>query len=186
MLGALAAASRGLSALVVEKAPTFGGSTARSGGGVWIPGNEVLRRAGVTDTPEQAAAYLAHVTGDVVGARRREAFLEHGPAALDLLLARTPVRFAWVPDYPDYYPEAPGGRPGGRTIEPAPLDGRILGAELDHLTRPYLPIPDGMTVTAAHYRWLSLGTRHRRSVTTAARLAVGAARNRARGRRVRS
>jgi 3-oxosteroid 1-dehydrogenase len=53
--------------------------------------------------------------------------------------AATPVDFAWVPDYADYYPEAPGGLATGRSIEPVPLDGRVLGAELAHLNPPYLP-----------------------------------------------
>ena len=61
MTAALTAAHLGLSALVIEKAAVFGGSTARSGGGIWAPGNSVLRAAGVADTPEQARAYLAHV-----------------------------------------------------------------------------------------------------------------------------
>src|ERR1700693_1278937 len=58
MVAALAAAHRGLSTIVIEKAPHFGGSTARSGGGVWIPNNEVLKRDGVRDTPEAARPYL--------------------------------------------------------------------------------------------------------------------------------
>ena len=61
MTAALTAVHLGLSVLVIEKAGFFGGSTARSGGGTWAPGNTVLRHAGVTDTPEQARAYLAHV-----------------------------------------------------------------------------------------------------------------------------
>ena len=61
MTAALTAAHLGLSALVIEKAAAFGGSTARSGGGIWAPGNAVLRGAGVADTPEQARAYLAYV-----------------------------------------------------------------------------------------------------------------------------
>ena len=161
MTAALTAAHLGLSVLVIEKAGHFGGSTARSGGGIWAPGNTVLRRARVTDTPEQARAYLAYVAQGVPAARR-EALLEHGPAMLDLVLAMTPVRFRWVPGYADYYPEAQGGLAGGRSIEPVPLDGRkVLGAELDHLARPYLPSP--VAITQAEYRWLSLG-RHPRGI----------------------
>src|SRR5262249_42794693 len=70
MTAALTAAHLGLSALVIEKAGSFGGSTARSGGGIWAPGNAVLRAAGVADTPEQARAYLAHVAEGVPAARR--------------------------------------------------------------------------------------------------------------------
>ena len=181
MTAALTAAHLGLSALVIEKAGSFGGSTARSGGGIWAPGNSVLRAAGVADTPEQARAYLAHVA-EGVPAARREALLEYGPEMLGLVLAKTPVRFAWVPGYADYYPEAPGGLSAGRSIEPVPLDGRrVLGAELDRLARPYLPSP--VAITQAEYRWLSLG-RHPRGVRAAVRVAGRAARARLRGQRV--
>ena len=179
MTAALTAAHRGLSALVIEKAAVFGGSTARSGGGIWAPGNTVLRRAGVADTAGQARDYLAYVAADVPAASR-EALLEHGPAMLDLVLAMTPVRFAWVPGYADYYPEAPGGLAAGRSIEPVPFNGLVLGGELGHLARPYLPSP--VAITQAEYRWLTLG-RHPRGIRAAGRVAARAARARLLGRR---
>ena len=182
MTAALTAADLGLSVVVIEKAGAFGGSTARSGGGIWAPGNAVLQAAGVTDTPGQARAYLAHVAGADVPASLREAFLEHGPGMLDLVLGKTPLRLAWVPGYADYYPEAPGGLARGRSVEPVPFDSRKLGAELGHLARPYLPSP--VAITQAEYRWLSLGPRHPRAVLAGARVAVRAARGRVRGRRV--
>jgi 3-oxosteroid 1-dehydrogenase len=184
MTAALTAAQLGLSVLVIEKAGAFGGSTARSGGGIWAPGNAVLRQAGIVDTSEQASAYLAYVTGADVPAGLRRAFLEHGPAMLDLVLANTPLRFAWVPGYADYYPEAPGGLARGRSIEPVPLDGRVLGSELARLGRPYLPSPDGVAITQADYRWLSLGPRHPRAVLTGAKVAGRAARSRLLGHRM--
>ena len=180
MTAALTAAHLGLSVLVIEKTGFFGGSTARSGGGIWAPGNTVLRDAGVTDTPEQARAYLAYVASGVP-AGRREALIEHGPDMLSLVLAMTPLRFAWVPGYADYYPEAPGGLAAGRSIEPVPLDGRVLGAELAHLGRPYLPSP--VAITQAEYRWLSLG-RHPRAVGAGLRVAARAARTRLLGHRM--
>src|SRR5215472_6386493 len=82
MTAALTAAHNGLSVVVIEKTGRFGGSTARSGGGVWVPGNEVLRRAGVADTPEQARTYLAHVANGCVTAARQQAVLDQGPAML--------------------------------------------------------------------------------------------------------
>ena len=170
LTAALTAARQGLTVVVLEKTEFFGGSTARSGGGVWIPGNAVLRAAGVADTPAEARAYLAHVAGEAVPAALREAFLQHGPAMLDLVLAATPLRFAWVPGYCDYYPEAPGGKAGGRSLEPVPLDGRVLGPELARLRPPYLPAPAGITVTQANYRWMILGTSHPRAVWTTARV----------------
>jgi 3-oxosteroid 1-dehydrogenase len=184
MTAALTAAHLGLSVLVIEKTGFFGGSTARSGGGIWAPGNAVLRDAGVTDTPGQARAYLAHVAGDGVPAELREALLEHGPAMLSLVMALTPLRFAWVPGYADYYPEAPGGLASGRSIEPVPLDGRVLGGELAHLGRPYVPSPDGVAITQADYRWLSLGPRHPRAIVAGARVAGRAARTRLFGHRM--
>jgi 3-oxosteroid 1-dehydrogenase len=178
MTAALTAARHGLSAVVLEKTSYFGGSTARSGGGVWAPGNEVLRKAGVRDTPQQASAYLAAVAGDGVSPQRRRALLEHGPAMLALVRARTPVDFVWVPNYADYYPEAPGGLVQGRSVEPVPFDGRVLGSELAHLNPPYAPAPKGMTITQADYRWLSLGTRHPRAILTTAKIAGRMARTR--------
>jgi 3-oxosteroid 1-dehydrogenase len=178
MTAALTAAHHGLTVVVIEKTGEFGGSTARSGGGVWVPGNEVLRKAGVADTPGQARAYLAHVAGDGVSAQRQRALLEHGPAMLALVRASTPLEFAWVPGYADYYPEAPGGLAAGRSIEPVPLDARVLGAELAHLNPPYLPAPAGVTVTQADYRWLSLGPRHPRSVLASMKVARRMARAR--------
>src|SRR5262245_21745108 len=171
MTAALAAASQGLSVVVIEKTGYFGGSTARSGGGLWVPCNSVLARAGVRDSAEQASTYLAHLAGDCVTPERQRALLDHGPAMLDLITSAAPVTFAWVPGYADYDPEAPGGMASGRTIEPMPLDGRILGDELSHLNPPYLPAPDGMAITAADYRWLSLGTRHPRAIWTTAKVA---------------
>jgi 3-oxosteroid 1-dehydrogenase len=179
MTAALTAAQLGLSALIIEKTSAFGGSTARSGGGIWAPGNAVLRGAGVADSAGQAREYLAYVA-EGVPAASREALLEHGPAMLDLVLAMTPVRFAWVPGYADYYPEAPGGLAAGRSIEPVPFNGVLLGGELAHLARPYLPSP--VAITQAEYRWLTLG-RHPRGIRAAARVAARAARARLRGRR---
>ncbi|MBO0848517.1 MAG: 3-oxosteroid 1-dehydrogenase [Pseudonocardia sp.] len=170
MTAALTSAHRGLATLVVEKAGRFGGSTARSGGGIWVPNNEVLRRAGVPDTPERAADYLAHLLGDAVPEARRRALLEHGPAMLELVRARTPLEFAWVPGYADYYPEAPGGMPQGRSIEPKPLDAAVLGTELAHLNPPYLANPAGLAITAADYRWLNLVARHPRGPLRAGRV----------------
>jgi 3-oxosteroid 1-dehydrogenase len=180
MTAALTAAHHGLSTVVVEKAGEYGGSTARSGGALWLPGNEVLRRAGIT---EPAEAYLSHVAGAFSSAERQKAFLAYAPAVLDFVREHTPLDFAWVPGYSDYYPEAPGGVPRGRSIEPKPLDARTLGPDAATLTAPYQAAPAGMSVTAADYRWLSLGTRHPRSAVTAVRLAAVAMLNRLRGRR---
>jgi 3-oxosteroid 1-dehydrogenase len=170
LTAALTAALNGLTAVVLEKTEYFGGSTARSGGGVWLPGNSVLRKAGRLDSPSKARQYLAHVAGDVVPESLQTALLDHGPEMLDLVLAHTPLRFDWVENYSDYYPEAPGGQATGRSVEPSLLNARVLGTELASLRPPYLPAPAGITVTQANYRWMSLGTSHPRAITTMARV----------------
>src|SRR3954447_24403052 len=96
MTAALRAAKRGLSVLVVEKAPTFGGSAARSGAGIWIPNNEVILAAGVPDTPAKAATYLASVVGGTAPADRQQAFLTKGPAMISFVLRNSPLRFRWM------------------------------------------------------------------------------------------
>jgi len=156
MTAALTAAKRGLSVVVIEKAPTFGGSAARSGAGIWIPNNEVILAAGVPDTPAKAATYLASVVGPDVPADRQAAFLVNGPEMISFVMDNSPLRFQWMDGYSDYYPERPGGMPKGRSIEPAQLDGHILGAELAHLNPAYIPTPDGIVVFSAEYKWLNL------------------------------
>jgi 3-oxosteroid 1-dehydrogenase len=156
MTAALTAAKQGLSCVVVEKAPTFGGSAARSGAGIWIPNNPVILAAGVPDTPAKAATYLAAVVGTDVPADRQQSFLSHGPAMISFVMANSPLGFRWMEGYSDYYPELSGGLPNGRSIEPDQLDGNILGAELANLNPPYLAVPSGMVVFSADYKWLDL------------------------------
>ncbi|WP_086865528.1 3-oxosteroid 1-dehydrogenase [Amycolatopsis lexingtonensis] len=168
MTAALTAAKRGLSVVVVEKAPTFGGSAARSGAGIWIPNNPVLLAAGVPDTPAKAAQYLAAVVGPDVPAARQEAFLRNGPAMISFVLANSPLRFRFMDGYSDYYPELPGGLPNGRSIEPDQFDGNLLGAELAHLNPPYLATPAGMVVFSADYKWLNLAAVNAKGAAVAA------------------
>jgi 3-oxosteroid 1-dehydrogenase len=160
MTAALTAAHAGLDTVVIEKAPHFGGSTARSGGGVWIPNNDALRRDGVQDTAADARAYLHSIIGDVVPAERIDTYLERGPEALHFLFEHSPLRMQWVPEYSDYYPEAPGGRVGGRSVEPTPFNGKRLGADLARLEPDYGKSPLNVAVTQADYRWLNLVVRH--------------------------
>lgn len=183
MTAALTAVQHGLSVVVLEKENTFGGSTARSGGALWVPGNSVLADAGVVEDPAQTEVYLSQVAGEEVPIERRQALLKHGPAMLELVLKHTPLRFAWVPGYSDYYPERPGGLPNGRTIEPKPLDGRILGDEVANLNPPYISTR-GVVITAADYKWMSLGTRHWRAVATAIQVALRTMFSKLRGKKL--
>src|SRR4051794_36754500 len=170
----LAAATQGLDVVRVEKSGYFGGSTARSGGGVWMPGNAALRAAGQVpaDDMEQAKLYLDSIVGDDVPKVRRDTYLERGPEVLDFIHDHTPVRFQWVPQYSDYHPEAPGGRAAGRSCEPVPLDARLLGRELDRLHPQYTKAPANMIVTQADFRKISLGLRTLRGPATMAKIFV--------------
>ena len=172
MTAALAAAEHGLDTVLIEKSAFFGGSTARSGGGVWVPGNRALREAGQVDTNdrEESSKYLQAIVGDEVPRIRRETFLDRGPEVVDFLLDKTPVKLKWVPGYSDYLPEHPGGRSQGRSVEPIPMDGRILGDELDHLHPPYAKAPANLIVTQADFRKISLGLRSIRGPLTMIRV----------------
>lgn len=182
MTAALTAAKRGLSAVVLEKADRFGGSTARSGGGIWIPNNEVLARDGVRDSDEDARAYLASIVGEGASAERQLAYLDRGPEMLSFVLANSPLRLRWVAGYSDYYPEQPGGRPRGRSVEPRPFDGHLLGADLGLLEKPYLPSP--LPITQADYKWLTLIARNVRGPLRALRVGVRGTVGRLRGQRL--
>ncbi|WP_395695532.1 3-oxosteroid 1-dehydrogenase [Nocardioides sp.] len=170
MTAALAAAARGLETVVVEKSAYFGGSTARSGGGVWIPNNYALEAAGQGDDPAQSRLYLDSIVGDVVPKVRRDTYLDRGPEVMDFIRARTPLRFVWVPQYADYHPEAPGGRTAGRSAEPVPMDARFLGDELARLHPQYTKAPANMIVTQADFRKISLGLRTVRGPVTMAKV----------------
>ncbi|MQW75019.1 3-oxosteroid 1-dehydrogenase [Nocardioides sp. dk4132] len=172
MSAALAAAARGLDTVVLEKSQWFGGSTARSGGGVWIPGNYALAAAGQADDPALAKQYLDAIVGDVVPKVRRDTYIDRGPEVLEFIRDHTPLRFRWVPQYSDYLPEAPGGRAAGRSCEPVPLDARFLGEELERLHPQYTKAPANMIVTQADFRKLSLGMRTIRGPITGLKVAL--------------
>src|SRR4051812_20731553 len=174
MCAALAAAKQGLDVVLVERSSYFGGSTARSGGGVWMPGNAALKAAGQVspDDLAQAKLYLDSIVGDEVPKGRRDTYLDRGPEVLDFVQANTPLRFTWVPQYADYHPEAPGGRAAGRSCEPIPMDARFLGAELDRLHPQYTKAPANLIVTQADFRKISLGLRTLRGSATMVKIFV--------------
>src|SRR6202048_2399043 len=130
MTAAAVAAAEGLSVLVIEKTEFVGGTTAWSGGMVWIPGNAQMKQAGLNDSPSEAASYLASTVPEAENADLRETFLARGPEAMDFLEANTEVRLQPVKTYPDYYPEQPGATAGGRVLEPVSFVGNALAGSL--------------------------------------------------------
>lgn len=138
MTAAAVAAAEGLRVLVIEKTAFVGGTTAWSGGMVWIPANGKMKEAGLSDSVTDAVRYLASTVPEPANASLRAAFLARGPEAIAYLEANTEVRLQPVKAYPDYYPERLGATAGGRVLEPVAFDGTRLGPGFARL-RPPLP-----------------------------------------------
>lgn len=135
--GALTAAIRahdlGQSVLVVEKADKYGGTSAISGGGIWIPMNPQIEGLGGEDNFDDAWTYVKTATQGMVPEARLKAYLETGPKMLKWLADKTRLTFHALPLYPDYYQHMPGVRPGFRTMEPSFFDANELGDLWDDL-----------------------------------------------------
>ncbi|MEV4177488.1 FAD-dependent oxidoreductase [Nonomuraea sp. NPDC049709] len=111
---AIAAADDGLDVLVVESTSKWGGTTSVSGGGLWMPANPLMLRDGVPDSAEEALRYMDEViaeAGPASSPERRKAFVRTAPEVV-AFLGRHGVRWRRSPDYPDYYPDRPGGKVG--------------------------------------------------------------------------
>ena len=118
LTAAITAHEGGAKVAVFEKADQVGGTTAWSGGQVWIPNNPHMGEVGVTDSRDKALTYIMSLSRDMLERRLVEAYVDAGPEMVELLEAKTPVQFYAVPGMPDYHPEFPGGSPeGGRTLE---------------------------------------------------------------------
>lgn len=156
MAAALTASDAGLSTVLVEKAEMYGGSTGMSGGGVWIPNNPVLRAKGHDDSRESIRRYLDALTEGKVSAARLDAYVDHGPPAMELLCRSRWMKFYWTKGYSDYHPEHEGGRPEGRSIEPLPFDTRKLGADEEFQRPNSLKGPLGLWITGKDYHDLAM------------------------------
>lgn len=156
MAAALTAHDLGISCVVLEKAKLYGGSTGISGGGIWVPNNPTLRRAGHDDSRESIRTYLDELIGDRAEPERLDAYVDHGPDAMALLEKSRWVKFLWTKGYADYHPELDGGRPCGRSIEAVPFDTRKLGED-EKFQRPNsMKGPLGLWITAKDYRNLAM------------------------------
>ncbi|BCK54970.1 FAD-binding protein [Nocardia wallacei] len=145
LTAALAAEAAGLDTLVVEKSSHYGGSTALSGGGIWVPGAPAQRRDGYEIDPEGVVEYLRRITEGLVSEERLRAYVERAPEMMEFLENRSDwLEFVWKPGYADYYPELPGGSPDGSTINVPPIDLRELGPDEELLLRPLALAPKGI------------------------------------------
>ncbi len=158
MTAALVAAQAGLDTLMIEKTEYYGGSTALSGGGLWIPNNYLLQHDGLDDSFEKARTYLRHTVGDRTPQSLQDAYLENAPEMVKYLVSHSRVRFHRSVGYADYYPERPGGMADGRAIEASPFDGSKLGEDFAQLRPMSIEIPAGLAFTASEYNKVGMIT----------------------------
>lgn len=171
MTTAIVAAALGLQVLLVEKTRYFGGTTALSGGGCWIPNNRQMASMGANDTPDAAMAYLKAVVGNWLRQDLAEAFLANGPDMMDFMLRHSAVQMT-VRHGPDYFPDLLGGSTGGRAFTPLLFDGRELGHEIARLRPPLKQFnaPWGMMINLADMQHAMKADRSIRSAIYMAKL----------------
>jgi len=136
---ALGAIDSGLSVLMLESGEKWGGNTAMSGGGMWLPNNPLMKRDKVGDSRDEALDYLEATIGSdyrATSRERKEAFVD-GVEDWVLTAEKHGINFVRATDYPDYYPELPGGKIG-RAIEVKPLDVGPIGEWADSISAPAL------------------------------------------------
>ena len=132
---AVTAGLNGLDVQVIEKEPVFGGTTAFSGGVLWIPDNHLARQQGIEDSQQAARTYLQSEAGESFRPDVVDAFLQNGPAMLRFFEDNTRFRCNLY-QYPDYHPDAPGGVMRGRSVVPQAFDIRALGDAMSRLRKP--------------------------------------------------
>ena len=163
MCAALVMRAQGKSVLVVEKTPLIGGTTARSGGVMWIPGNRFMKRDGVPDSVEKGVQYLEAVSGgrnDTPGSTpdRRRTYVEEGIEMVDFLVDQG-VKLTRVDYWPDYYDEAPGGNEKGRTVVAELFDVNELGPWKDKLRPNFIammaPLDEMLKLRYVKHSWES-------------------------------
>ena len=172
LTAACVAAAEGRATLLLEKSPLVGGTTAVSGGMVWIPANPKMAAAGIADSADDARRYLERCAPPARDPAAREAFLARGPEAIEYLEARTSLRLRPVLNYPDYYPELPGATLGGRVLEPVEFDAGLLGRDFALMRWPLreFMLFDGMMIARADLPHFRAALSSRRSAARVARL----------------
>jgi 3-oxosteroid 1-dehydrogenase len=136
LTAAVTAAAGGARTLVLEKSDLYGGTSATSGGVIWIPATDQALSAGHPDSPEEAFQYIRALTDAAVSDARIWAFVRQGREMVAWLEAHTAVHLRAHP-YADYHPEMPGGKTGWRSLEALPLHASDLGADFERLRPPH-------------------------------------------------
>lgn len=147
LTAAITAQDQGGEVLVVEKSNMYGGTSATSGGGIWIPCNHLMAKHGESDTPEAALTYLKACIGDDVSEERLKTYVEKAPEMLKYMEQEAGVKYIATP-YADYFPDRPGGKDGWRTLDPVPMNAAKLGDEFMNVRDPHpQTIFGGFTIT---------------------------------------
>jgi succinate dehydrogenase/fumarate reductase flavoprotein subunit len=149
LTAAIAAHDAGARVVVVEKTARVGGTTAVSGGVIWVPNNHHMAEVGIADSREEALLYTRRLADGRADDRLIERFLDTAPALVRYLEERTRLRFSAIPRYPDYHPDFPGGKPGGRSLDSGLFDTNDLGPWKEKLRRSPVFGATAMTVTEA-------------------------------------
>lgn len=137
LTAALGAKEEGAEVLVIEKTELYGGTSAMSGGVIWLPASPMISRAGGEDSLEEARLYMTTVINEPHLEPRIDAYLQGGGELTTFLAKKTPVKLSPNAHYADMYPEAPGAKWQYRAHEPDIFDGRQLGEELYRLRRQH-------------------------------------------------
>lgn len=136
MAASLYLKSIGKRPLILEKTDKLGGSTAMSGGVLWVPNNHLLARKGIKDSHEMGRTYMDATIGNDAGPgatpERKEAYLRNGPAMLKWLEEQGMV-WLHTEGWSDYYDDRPGGVTRSRSIGSPLLDSREMGPLFDKL-----------------------------------------------------
>lgn len=147
LTAAITAAHHGADVLVIEKSDLIGGTSATSGGGIWIPCNHLMAKHGQSDTPEAAREYMRACIGDDVSEERMDTYVDQAPKMLQFMESEAKVKYLATP-YADYFPDLPGGKDGWRTLDPLPFSAAKLGKEFDNLRDPHFQTKfGGFTIT---------------------------------------
>jgi 3-oxosteroid 1-dehydrogenase len=150
LVAAISAADQGASVGLYERSDLVGGTSAMSGGAIWMPNNHHMRAAGFDDSREAALAYLQALSLGHLDMAVAEALVDEGPAAIEWVEQNTPCRFFIVDGYPDYHPEHPGGRPdGGRSLDNEVFSFDELGEWADKIRNQRGLTPTTLSETAS-------------------------------------
>lgn len=148
LTAAIRVAKSGLSVAVLEKAAHFGGTTAISGGGIWIPGSPQAKANNVDDSIEVARDYALKVVGERGDPALINAYLQNGPEVVRWLNDNSEVTFLISPPSSDWYPEVEGAANDGRLLAPEEFDGKRLKQNFNRLSKPReeFNAPGGMMI----------------------------------------